>query len=308
PAADTTAKRRLPILAELKEIVSAFVYSVWLGAKLVMGRRSLAWLVFSYSLPLVLHRYLENVVFAQYAAQGLGVPSSQQKLVAGANLGELAGALFVFLFSRAVATPLPWLRLDAITLAVVWIFPLADPLGLGISVETWVWCLFPVMLVVSFGWAAGDCSLVAFVQSHIAAEPERDARASALASVMAFLYMLYIVLFAVIAPLMGSVLDAFLAPVTLQFGSTTPPVEVRLPVVREAMFYTAGVFMTCCGVFILASTFVPRGALAFNPKMIGEDRKSRSDAEGGAPASPMVVSQEKRTEGPTSPTNEELRS
>ncbi|KAG5461465.1 MAG: hypothetical protein BJ554DRAFT_6337, partial [Olpidium bornovanus] len=36
PAADTTAKRRLPILAELKEIVSAFVYSVWLGAKLVM--------------------------------------------------------------------------------------------------------------------------------------------------------------------------------------------------------------------------------------------------------------------------------
>ncbi|KAG5462255.1 MAG: hypothetical protein BJ554DRAFT_5444, partial [Olpidium bornovanus] len=66
-----TVDDKLPFMQEVKSIIGAFFHSVSVGAKLVMTRRSLVWLVLAYSLPLVLHRYLENVLFAQYANVGL---------------------------------------------------------------------------------------------------------------------------------------------------------------------------------------------------------------------------------------------
>jgi hypothetical protein len=44
-------------------------------------------------------------------------------MVGGSNFGELLGALSVALFTNAVPTPLPWLRLDAVALQLVWILP-----------------------------------------------------------------------------------------------------------------------------------------------------------------------------------------
>lgn len=41
-------------------------------------------------------------------------------VVGGSNFGELLGALTVFLFTNKVHTPMPWLRLDALTLLIVW--------------------------------------------------------------------------------------------------------------------------------------------------------------------------------------------
>lgn len=255
------------LVAEIKNVARTFFHSVYIGAKAVVSQRSLIWLVFAYSLPLVLHRYLENVLFAQYAATGLGVGSYQQKLVAGSNLGEMIGAFFVFIYSKEVATPLPWLRLDAISLVIVWIFPLVDPLSLNMSMFTWMICLLPVMASISFGWAAGDCSLVAYVQSRFANVSNQNDKAPSLGSVMAFLYVLYIILFAFISPGMGAVHDSFLKPLTDKFGQESP-IQLRLPLVRQAMIYTAGVFVTCCGAIILAATFIPRGSFAFNPKSI----------------------------------------
>jgi hypothetical protein len=44
-------------------------------------------------------------------------------MVGGSNFGELLGALTVALSKNYVPTPLPWLRLDALLLQIVWVLP-----------------------------------------------------------------------------------------------------------------------------------------------------------------------------------------
>ena len=41
-------------------------------------------------------------------------------MVGGSNLGELLGACFVFVFTNLIHTPMPWLRLDALMILIVW--------------------------------------------------------------------------------------------------------------------------------------------------------------------------------------------
>lgn len=41
----------------------------------------------------------------------------------GSNIGELIGALSVFLFGDMVPTPIPWLRLDSFLLLLIWVLP-----------------------------------------------------------------------------------------------------------------------------------------------------------------------------------------
>lgn len=47
-------------------------------------------------------------------------PAYYQILVGGSNIGELLGALAVFLLSERVKSPVPWIRLDAVMLLGVW--------------------------------------------------------------------------------------------------------------------------------------------------------------------------------------------
>lgn len=137
------------------------------------------------------------------------------------------------------------------------------------------------MITVSFGWAAGDVSLVAYVQSRLVKLEHTDARTSPLGAVMAFLYVIYIVIFAILAPIMGLVMDSFTNPLTEQFGKLDKvPVDLKLPAVQSGMVYTAGVFMSACGVIILAATFIPKGAFAFNPKNIDKHEKEDDDEVG----------------------------
>ncbi|KAI9189600.1 hypothetical protein H9P43_001035 [Blastocladiella emersonii ATCC 22665] len=265
------------IVSEFFAIVKAFFYSVWVGLKLVCTNRSLVWLIPAYTLPLVLHRYLENVLFAHYANFALSTGSYQQLLVSGSNFGELCGAAFVLFFADAVKTPIPWLRLDAIMLLVVWIFPLASPFE---NIEGWVWFLAAIMIPVSMGWAAGDVSLVAYVQSRLAKIEDSEATVSPLGSVMSFLYVLYIVIFAVVNTAIGKVQDSFVADLLKKYGSAKKfPKLAGLKPTQDAMFYTAGLVMTCCGVVVLLSTFIPKGSLAFNPDNLDDAEDDRALAQ-----------------------------
>lgn len=104
-----------------------FFESVWTGAKIVFSSRKFCWLLPGYTLALYGHRYLENGIAPAIAQRYLGQSAWSQIMVGGSNFGELLGALFVFLFTDLITTPIPWLRFDAMALLIVWYIPYWKP-------------------------------------------------------------------------------------------------------------------------------------------------------------------------------------
>ena len=82
---------------------------------------------------------------------------------------------------------------------------------------------------------------------------------SALGAVMAFLYSTYIVIYAICSPLLGKYIDG----VYNRTGGSEDGGTIK-PALRN----TAGVQFTILSIVVLASTFVPHGALSLNPKML----------------------------------------
>jgi hypothetical protein len=78
-------------------------------------------------LALYAHRYLENGLIPVLAQGYFHRPSYAQILVGGSNLGETLGALLVLLAGNVLPTPMPWLRVDALMLGLVWILPFYEP-------------------------------------------------------------------------------------------------------------------------------------------------------------------------------------
>jgi hypothetical protein len=103
-------------------------------------------------------------------------------MVGGSNFGELLGALFVFLFTQVIKTPMPWLRIDALMLLVLWYIPFWYP-PTGRVRDAWV--AAGSFIPVSFGWAAGDVSLAAYIQASLARVESQTKNVSALGAVMA---------------------------------------------------------------------------------------------------------------------------
>ncbi|EAQ85512.1 hypothetical protein CHGG_09526 [Chaetomium globosum CBS 148.51] len=235
-----------------------FGESIWVGAKILFTSRKFIWLVPGYSVALYAHRYLENGIAPQVARRYLGNSAWAQIIVGGSNLGELCGAFSVLLFTNAVQTPMPWLRLDALMLLIVWYIPFwhppADQVGQA-------WIAAATFIPISYGWASGDVSLAAYIQASLARLESQNKNVSALGAVMAFLYSFYIVTYAVSGTMLGRYLDGiFNKSGGLDGGE-----------VRSGLMYTAGVQMSVISVLVLAATFVPKGALAFNPKIISDD-------------------------------------
>lgn len=235
-----------------------FCESIWVGAKLLLTSRKFIWLIPGYSVALYAHRYLENGIAPQVARRYLGNSAWAQIMVGGSNLGELLGALSVLLFTNAVQTPMPWLRLDAVMLLIVWYIPFWRPPAGHVNQA---WIVAATFAPISFGWAAGDVSLGAFVQASLARIESENKNVSALGAVMAFLYSFYIVTYAVAGTLLGRYLDGVYNKTGGSDGGE----------VRSGLIYTAGVQMSIICVLVFSSTFVPKGALAFNPKMISDE-------------------------------------
>lgn len=133
-----------------------------------------------------------------------------QILVAGSNFGELLGAFFVFIFTNLTHTPLPWLRLDSLILPILWWLVSWYPPRNEISAA---WVVAGSFVPVSFGWAVGDVSLVAYVQCQLEREERKggDADISPLSAVMSVLYSTYIVIYAVLSPVLGTYIDSVFA-------------------------------------------------------------------------------------------------
>lgn len=103
-----------------------FGRSVGLGARIILQRK-FCWLPLGYSLALYGHRYLENGVAPIVAAGYFKQPAFTQILVGGSNLGELLGATAVLLMGNLLPTPIPWVRVDALLLCLIWVLPFSRP-------------------------------------------------------------------------------------------------------------------------------------------------------------------------------------
>ncbi|KAI9094589.1 hypothetical protein DFS34DRAFT_628322 [Phlyctochytrium arcticum] len=252
------SSRNSGFMGGLRAVGSAFVsfgHAIQVGGTIIFSDRKFAWLLLGYSLPLFLHRYLENGLAQNYAKQVLNESAYGSIMVGGSNFGELIGATFVLLFSTAVKTPLPWLRLDAITLAIGWVLYKTNPTSLGVGNLQMAWIIAAIFIGVSAGWAAGDVSLAAYIQSNLSKMRNTDPRVSPLGAVMAFLYVTYIVLYAVINPILGQWLDRLIKS------------EGKVKGTETYFFWIGGVMFSLCGVVIMAATFVPRGSFALNPSL-----------------------------------------
>ncbi|KAF9877535.1 hypothetical protein CkaCkLH20_05235 [Colletotrichum karsti] len=231
-----------------------FFESIWVGARIIFTSRRFIWLLPAYGVALYAHRYLENGIAPQVARRYLGESAWSQIMVGGSNFGELLGALFVFLFTNVIKTPIPWLRLDALALLIVWYIPFWRPPQDQVG-QAWV--VAATFLPISFGWAAGDVSLAAYIQASLARLESKEQRVSPLGAVMAFLYSFYIVSYAVANTFLGRYVDRI-------YNSGRD--------VRDALFNTAGVqFTVICGI-VLLSTFIPKGSRTFNPTMLDDTK------------------------------------
>lgn len=232
-----------------------FFESIWVGGKILFTSRKFIWLVPGYAVALYGHRYLENGIAPQIARRYLGQSGWSQLMVGGSNMGELLGALTVFLFTNWIKTPLPWLRLDALMLLIVWYIPYWRPPRNQVGQA---WMVAATFLPISFGWAAGDVSLAAYIQACLARLESKNENVSALGAVMAFLYSFYIVTYAIAGTFLGRYLDGVYNASGGSNGGS----------VSGGLVYTAGVQFTIICTLVFASTFVPRGSFAWNPEML----------------------------------------
>ncbi|EON63214.1 hypothetical protein W97_02441 [Coniosporium apollinis CBS 100218] len=228
-----------------------FFQSIWTGGKIIFTSRRYIWLLPGYTFALYGHRYVENGVSPAIARRYLGNSAWSQIMVGGSNFGELLGALFVFLFTNLVTTPMPWLRLDALLLLIPWFLSSWYPPRNDVNQA---WIVAGAFIPVSFGWAAGDVSLAAYIQASLARKEAETKNVSALGAVMAFLYSTYIVIYAIASPLLGRYIDR----VSAANGGD----------IHDAIRNVAGVQFTVISVCVLLASLVPKGAIAFNPKML----------------------------------------
>ncbi|KAL2361691.1 hypothetical protein RJZ56_005417 [Blastomyces dermatitidis] len=249
--------------AYVKAIVGSFLLffeSFWTGGKLIFTNRRFIWLLPGYAIALYGHRYLENGIAPAIARRYLGNSAWSQLIVGGSNLGELLGATFVFFFTNLITTPIPWIRLDAVMLLIVWYLPFWRPPAGQVA---YAWIVAATFLPISFGWAAGDVSLAAYIQATLARVESKAKNVSALGAVMAFLYTTYIVLYAITSPVLGRYIDH----VFNESGGTENGGDIHL-----AILNIGAVQFTILSVVILAATFVPQGAFALNPDVIFDEQ------------------------------------
>jgi MFS family permease len=235
-----------------------FGQSIYIGGKIVFTHRKFIWLFSGYSLALYAHRYLENGIAPQIARRYLQNSEWSQIIVGGSNFGELIGALFVFLFSNRIQTPIPWLRIDALLLLIIWYIPFYYPPANQVK---YAWFMALTFIPISFGWAAGDVSLGAYIQSSLSQLETKNKDISPLGAVMAFLYSSYIIIYAILNPILGIYIDF----IYNSQGS-----------VRPALFYTASIQLTIILILVFLSTFIPKGSFAFNPILIHQENSNQN--------------------------------
>lgn len=261
-----------------------FGESVYQGALIIFKEPKYRWLVWGYTIPLVMHRYIEGGVATVYAKSVLKESAYASFINSGSNFGEFLGAAFVFFNLQLMQTPLPTVRWDALVLNFSWLYyNVVTPTSCNCDPANAAGIMAAIMCFISAGWSAGDVSLAAYIQANIPKiKTPGIVIANALPSVMSFLYVSNIIIYAVISPMIGNWLDAFettakmydtrakavkSANAALYQEFTADAARYRKDAVEQYFYWIAGVFFSLVSVVIFANTFVPKGSWAWNPTL-----------------------------------------
>ncbi|CAF4198182.1 unnamed protein product [Rotaria sordida] len=235
-----------------KSLINGFYLfgkSIYLGGKIIFTNRKYIWLFPCYSLEFYVHRYIENGIAPQIAKRYFQNSEWSQIIVAGSNFGEFLGAIFVFFLTKKIRSPIILLRLDCILLLIIWYIPFYKPSSISIKN---VWIIALTFIPFGFGSASDDISLNAYIQSSLSKSKLKNKDISSLGSVMAFLYSSYIILYAILNPLLGKYID--------QIYNTNQTI-------RPAFIYTVGIQITIISIIMAISTFIPRDSFKLNPSL-----------------------------------------
>ena len=245
----------------------------------------------------VMHRYIENGVASVYAKSVLNESAYASFIVSGSNLGELLGAGFVFFNLQMIVTPLPMVRWDALVLNFTWLFyNVVTPASCLCDPANAAGIMAAIMMFISAGWSAGDVSLSAYIQANIPKIKTPGVKiANALPSVMSFLYVLYIIIYAVISPMIGVWLDAFemtakmydtrakyekkYSNTKLYKEFTATAANYRKDAMDQYFYWIAGVFFSLVSIVIFANTFMPKGSWACNPSLQDDEEDGNESAQ-----------------------------
>jgi len=285
-----------------------FGESIYQGALIIFLEKKYQWLIWGYTIPLVMHRYIENGVASVYAKSVLFESAYASFIVSGSNLGELTGAAVVFFNLKALHTPLPTVRWDALVLNFTWLYyNTVTPASCKCDAANAAGIMAAIMWFISAGWAAGDVSMSAYIQSNIPKiKTPGVVIANALPSVMSFLYVSYIIIYAVISPMIGVWLDAFeltakmydsrakkakaIPNTGLAKEFTALAAQYRKDALDQYFYYIAGVFFSLISIFIFLNTFIPKGSWKLNPTLEEEgDDEAEAEGEGTFHASGEVA-------------------
>ena len=331
-ATGSTGELTLLFLKSLWYAMYGFGESVYQGALIIFLESKYQWLIWGYTIPLgksftsnvasstvfrpgmelsvhpstyqlptlnttVMHRYIENGIASVYAKSVLNESAFASFIVSGSNLGELCGAGFVFFNLKILATPLPTVRWDALVLNFTWLYYNAvTPISCMCDAANAAGIMALIMWFISAGWAAGDVSMSAYIQANIPKIKTPGVKiANALPSVMSFLYVLYIIIYAVISPMIGVWLDAFeltakmydtRAKAALKKQQTALYTEfvataanIRKDAMDQYFYWIAGVFFSLVSILIFANTFTPKGSWAWNPTLEEEGSTEEAAAQ-----------------------------
>jgi MFS family permease len=112
------------------------------------------------------------------------------------------------------------------------------------------WLVALIFIPFGSGAVVDKISLNAHLKSILGQSGTHNPKISSLGSVMSFLYSSYIIIYAVLNPLLGKYID--------HVYSTSPTI-------RPALIYTAGVQITVVSIIVFLSTFIPNGSSKLNP-------------------------------------------
>ena len=275
------------LMVTLKSSFVGFGESVYKGGKIVCFERRFIWLIWGYSLPLVMHRYIEGGVASVYAKLVLNESAYGSFINAGSNFGELSGALFVFWNLNLFPTPLPTIRWDALVLNFCWLYAVITPSSTNTHPANTAGIMAAIMAFISAGWSAGDVSISAFIQRQMRFVKEPGSHVNdALPCVMSFLYVFAIVVYAIINPLIGKWLDDIsmdgynAAQIKKSLKSATGTTKTYLTTLSAELldkrldlyfYWIGGVFFSLMSIVIFFNTFIPKGSWKLNPALDEED-------------------------------------
>ena len=198
-------------------------------------------------------RSLTFMIAPLLAKEMFAMSVTTQILIGMSNFGIVFGVVGGFA-TNFIKTPMPWLRMAAISLLVIWVivlyYPPTDKIG-------YAFLLAPFFSPISFGCSAGNQALTLYIAKTTALQKVND-DISLFGAITSFLYCCYLIVFIILSIVLGRFIDSVN--------------------IRKSILDVGGIQFSVIAAILLLNTLIPRGALSLNPRRLssGDLRNRKS--------------------------------